>query len=87
MMPTSFLDTATSGVLFCLRGKFALTASDSLLRFLLMLATSLDLLLLPYVSCSQGHLLFTTELWMCICMLVTVKLQCVMSIGNERKHL
>ena len=37
---TSFLDTATSGVLCILRGKFALRASDSLLRFLPKLARS-----------------------------------------------
>ena len=38
--PTSFLDTATSGVLCFLLGKSALRASDSLLRFLPKLAPS-----------------------------------------------
>lgn len=60
MRPTSFLDTATSGVLCCLRGRFALRASESLLRFLPELtpppaATTTSLPLCDWWSRSCSH--------------------------------
>lgn len=60
---TCFLDTATSMLLCCLRGRFALRASDPLPRFLDALQSSIvvsnpGLLLLsclPAVSCNECH--------------------------------